>query len=489
MRQTTSGRIAALAVAMLVVAAVAPGLTAAATTETVGVETTGATHVTTTNATFSGNLTALQADGNATVWFEYWQAGDEANASTTANRTMSAPGTFVAPVSDLQSNTTYVVVAHAETANASDDGDQVTFTTDAVESVGVETTDATYVSDDSAVLNGDLTEIQGAENATVWFEYWQAGDEANASTTSGQTRSAPGAFSTPVSGLQNNTTYHYVAYAETANASDAGNETAFTTLAQPANLSVSTHAATDVTASSATLNGGLDGTGAAENATVWFEYWQAGDEANASTTSGQTLSAPGGFAASASDLQNNTTYHYVAHAEANGTTVNGSTVSFTTSAQSSGEDQYEGPFGLRVSAFVHRLLGNETDQPLGWMISKFVTANNPGAAHRPDHAGPKDEHARGPPWDQDHGAENGSGHGQGARAAGDDHGRPDHAGAKDRSDHGRPSWAGGEDDTADATVTATATANVTANATATPTEDGHRGPPEHARGHGHEEDE
>ena len=59
-------------------------------------------------------------------------------------------------------------------------------------------------------------------------------------------------------------------------------------------------------------------------------------------------------------------------------------------------------FGQQVSSFVANLLsGNTTDTGIGAAISEFVTANNPGADNRPDHAGPPenktDTGEQGPP--------------------------------------------------------------------------------------------
>ncbi|MFC7044235.1 DNA primase [Halobacteriaceae archaeon GCM10025711] len=53
----------------------------------------------------------------------------------------------------------------------------------------------------------------------------------------------------------------------------------------------------------------------------------------------------------------------------------------------------QGPmtFGQRVSWFVHSIMDEENDRPLGQLVSEFVTSNNPGADHRPDHAGPNQE--------------------------------------------------------------------------------------------------
>jgi len=272
--------------------------------------------------------------------------------------------------------------------------------------VTVQTDPATEVTDQSATLNGNPTELSGADNATVYFEYWVEGDRANSTNTSDMTVGETGAFSWSATGLSNNTTYVYVAHAEANGTTAVGAERTFTTLAE-APLGVDTLDASDVTNSSATLNGELTGLGGADSANVSFEYWIEGDRANSTTVGQAELDAPGTFNASVSGLSNNTTYVYVAHAEANGSNVTGDQVTFTPGVTDS--DEEDGPFGQRVAAFVHDLLDSgDYDGNIGQAVSEFVTENNPGADNRPDDAGPPEDRGddedgdeQGPPEDRD----------------------------------------------------------------------------------------
>lgn len=125
-------------------------------------------------------------------------------------------------------------------------------------------------------------------------------------------------------------------------------------------------------------------------------------------------------------------------------------------------------FGQLVSDFVHGMLGNQTNstQPLGWFVSEYVTANNPGADKRPDHAGPPNVTERVPPWER------------GGTAGGPSA----DAGPKNASERGSgpPAWAGPDSDDTDA-------ANQTENETVAPAGNGgggERGPPEHAGSNG-----
>lgn len=291
--------------------------------------------------------------------------------------------------------------------------------------LGVETSAPSDVTDSSATLRGNLTGLGGADNVTVWFEFWEQGDPANASATSNQTVGSVGEFNATVPGLVPNTTYVYVAYADDNGTTVTGSEVAFTTDVAP--LGVETLAASGITNTSATLNGKLTGLGDASTASVWFEYWPKGDQGNASNTSEQMRTSPGNFSAVVSGLDNETTYVYVAYAEANNTTVSGAMIEFTTGAQNGDDGNVTGPFGLRVSAFVHSLQeslgpGNHS-QPLGRMIADWVTEHNPG--NPPDHAGPNGDNGNGPPDHAKNDEDNGNNGNKGGNGKGKAKGHED----------------------------------------------------------------
>jgi len=202
-----------------------------AQTDELTVETRPVTNVTNTTATLNGNLTDLGSAENATVRFHYWIEGDHSTLRVTDWQEFESPDRFSADVDDLETDTTYVVRAHAE-ANGSDAaGDRETFTTDADEPapLGVETRSATDVSDDSATLNGELTGLGGADNATVWFEYWVDGDAANTTNTAKTTLDAPDEFEASIDGLDNDTAYEYVAHARADGTTVSGDVETFTT--------------------------------------------------------------------------------------------------------------------------------------------------------------------------------------------------------------------------------------------------------------------
>jgi subtilisin len=96
-------------------------------------------------------------------------------------------------------------------------------------SVAVSTGSATNVTDSSATLNGDLTDLGGASSADVYFEWGESGTGLG-NSTSKQTLSSTGSFSADVSGLSSGTDYDFRAVAEASDGdTDAGSTATFTT--------------------------------------------------------------------------------------------------------------------------------------------------------------------------------------------------------------------------------------------------------------------
>lgn len=96
------------------------------------------------------------------------------------------------------------------------------------EAVTVETGTATDITDTTATLNGNLTELSGATSADVWFE-WRAVGATTWNTTPVQTLTATGAFSAGITGLTETTDYEFRAQATTTNTASTGLTATFTT--------------------------------------------------------------------------------------------------------------------------------------------------------------------------------------------------------------------------------------------------------------------
>lgn len=187
----------------------------------------------------------------------------------------------------------------------------------------VATSAATDVDFTSATLNGDLSTMGTAEWADVWFEYGT--DASYGQTTPFETKTGTGLFSASLSGLTQNTDYHFRAVARSADGTSYGDDVSLLTLEL---LSVTTMAATDVDLYSATLNANLDDL-SSTSVIVSFEYGTTSSTYSVETAP-EAMNNIGAFSAVLTDLTHNTTYYFRAKAVGDTTTVYGAELSFTT---------------------------------------------------------------------------------------------------------------------------------------------------------------
>ncbi|MCX6005023.1 MAG: hypothetical protein NT082_05060, partial [Chloroflexi bacterium] len=296
------------------------------------VSTDSASNITTNSATLNGFLSSLGPYQSVVVYFEW------SNGSTT-QQTMSTPGPFSHYVSGLSMGTTYQFRAVALApipGGQKAEGAYVSFETQhAVPQapIQVETSAASSVTQNSAILHGYLSSMGSYTAVKVWFEY---GPSTGYGANSGeQVMSSPGAFSIPISGLNQNTTYYFRAVAlPTVIGVSAvrGSPGSFTTAGGGGSLSVSTGAESNVTATSATIMGYLNTIGGYQSANVWFQWGPT--TAYGQITAMQTMYSPGMFNANLQGLTPGTTYHFRALAVPNaagGVTANGFDSVFTTS--------------------------------------------------------------------------------------------------------------------------------------------------------------
>lgn len=219
--------------ALLVTSVFIPGLAAAASAiagnTSLTVSTGDAANVTDTSVELNGALNDLGGAENATVSLAYYEQADEnaSEAEAVAETEFDEPGPFGAEVTDLEPNTTYVYVARV-TANGTTERGAYEGSTTAQATLDVETDEAEDVTNSSATLSGELTGLGEADAANVSFQYWAEGDAANATIVEAGELNASEEFSAAVSGLENDTTYVYVARAETGDDTAEGAEASFT---------------------------------------------------------------------------------------------------------------------------------------------------------------------------------------------------------------------------------------------------------------------
>jgi len=166
------------------------------------------------------------------------------------------------------------------------------------------TTDATDIKTTQASLNGDLTDLGGASTVNVWFEWGLTTSYGN--ITALQQKSAIGNFTAALSGLTNNTTYHFMACASNLSGTKCGIDRPFTTtqdpnfalLPSPAAITVEKTGVSQASAISVISSNGFNSavtltisSGLPTNATYNFSSSPVTPPANGSIVSNLTITA------------------------------------------------------------------------------------------------------------------------------------------------------------------------------------------------------
>ncbi|MBN1190690.1 MAG: tetratricopeptide repeat protein [Dehalococcoidales bacterium] len=271
-----------------------------------------ATDITGNSAVFHGDLKSKGNAPSITVYFEY--GTDGLLDRETIHQSMTGTGDFEAAVTGLDPGTGYTFRAVAE-GYGRDTGEEMGFNTLAAS--GVLTHEASGLTENSAVLNGELTGMGSAEAVSVYFEYGL--DESYGRTTPPQIMTGKAKFDAQLSGLSMNI-YHFRAVADAGEHGLVfGEDSTFSI--PPLAPSVTTLDAGGVTNLKAVLNGKLESMGSTSTVEVYFRYGT--DNNYGYSTTVQTMTGEGPFSASLPSgdglpLEENTTYHFQAVAEGYG---------------------------------------------------------------------------------------------------------------------------------------------------------------------------
>jgi len=271
--------------------------------------TTGSTsNVTATQATLTGTVNANGL--STTAWFEYGTIkGTYGSKSSTQTVTGSNDTTVSSTISGLTSGTTYYYRIVAESSAGKSEGSEMSFQYTPGGSAPTVTTDAaTDVTTTTATLNGKVN--ANGLSTTAWFEYGAiSGSYGSKSNTKAVTGSTDTTVSASISGLTAGTTYYYRIAAQNSVGTSYGKEMSFYYTSQTEAPSVTTEAATDVTATTATLNGEVNPNG--QSTTVWFEYGVlSGTYKYKTSTQSKSGSSYTKVSASITGLTAGTTYYY-----------------------------------------------------------------------------------------------------------------------------------------------------------------------------------
>ncbi len=280
------------------------------------------------------------------AWFEYDTNSSDVsngNGTKTAKQTFSVPSYYKQSITGLSENTTYYYRAAFSNQAGTAYGSVKSFQTlDCSDQGGdapeVTTNAATNVQDTSATLRG-YVDVNGSDDTVRWFEWGRSSSDLDR-TTSRISMSDSGSVSVSISDLSPNTRYYFRLHAENDAGSDSGSTLSFTTSDDGGSdddlPEARTRSASDIDEDSATLNGYID-TNGTDNVERWFEWGRSSSDLDR-TTSRSTISSSRDVSAYISGLDEDTTYYFRVVARNDAGTVRGSTYSFRTDDNGSGDD-------------------------------------------------------------------------------------------------------------------------------------------------------
>ena len=288
------------------------------------VSTTAASHITTTTATAGGTVSS---DGGSPVTSRgvCWDTAAYPTINGNHTSDSSGVGSFTSIITGLTANTTYHVRAYATNAVGTAYGNEVTFTTTAA-IPSVSTASAANISSYSAILGGTVSG-DGGSSVTSRGVCWDTAAYPTINGNHTSDSSGVGSFTSIITGLTANTTYHVRAYATNAVGTAYGNEVTFTTTA--AIPSVSTASATNISSYSASLGGNVLSDGGSP-VTMRGIYINTNGTPTLSDVCTNNGSGNGQFTANLTNLTPGTAYYVRAYATNAIGTAYGSQITFTT---------------------------------------------------------------------------------------------------------------------------------------------------------------
>jgi len=291
------------------------------------------TDVDMTTAVFKGEVLSVGSPEYTERGFVYSTSNISAEATsgfTTVAAQMNSNKTFSVSASGLDKGSTYYVRAYGKNSVGMKlSSNFVSFTTIASKTaVSTQAVTQIDVVNGKAQFNGEITEVGNPVYSEKGFCYNKSGEPTVSDTKVTVSGTSGGAYSYSCAGLSSNTTYYVRAYAIQSGKVYYGTAVSFST--DMSTTSVSTSSATNVTPSSATLNGSIIKVGSPAYSEKGFCYSTSANPTINSTKKTVSGTGEGNYSLSISGLSYNTTYYYKAYAIQNGTPIYGTEVSFNT---------------------------------------------------------------------------------------------------------------------------------------------------------------
>lgn len=298
--------------------------------------TSAVTQIGATTATFNASIADAGQPAYTERGFCYSTGGNPTIATNRCRVNGSGTGNYSLQVEGLDYPVTYYVCAYAMQDGQPVYGNTVTFTTE-FRSVAVSTSAATEVTENSARLNGTISDVGSPAYTQRGFVYSSTTNQPTiANDKMVQFISTPGAFRETLSGLREGTTYYVRAFAMQDGQYVYGNTITFTTGSLPVvetgSVSSLTKTGTYFYQWSATFSGAVTAAGSPAYTERGFVY---SNNANEPTVGGsdKVVAAgrgTGAFTANVGNLSDMQTYYVRAYVKVGNKYYYGQSVRFST---------------------------------------------------------------------------------------------------------------------------------------------------------------
>ena len=269
------------------------------------VTTNPAANVASFSATLNGSLNPRGA--TTMVYFQYGPTTSYGSTTPMQTQTGNTVRPITANISGLMASHVYHFRMVAHNNGGTSFGSDRTFATLSATGPPVVTTNpATLIASFSAKLNGSL-DPHGL-TTMVYFQYGMTTSYGLTTAPQSRTGNTYLNISANISSLSANTVYHFRVVATNSAGTRYGSDRTFTTLTATGAPVVTTNSATNVTSSSATLNGSLDPHGL--TTTVQFQWGTTTSYGHTTPIQSQTGNTFRNISANISGLTTHTTYHF-----------------------------------------------------------------------------------------------------------------------------------------------------------------------------------
>jgi len=269
------------------------------------VTTNPAANVASFSATLNGSLNPRGA--TTMVYFQYGPTTSYGSTTPMQTQTGNTVRPITANISGLMASHVYHFRMVAHNNGGTSFGSDRTFATLSATGPPVVTTNpATLIASFSAKLNGSL-DPHGL-TTMVYFQYGMTTSYGLTTAPQSRTGNTYLNLSANISSLSANTVYHFRVVATNSAGTRYGSDRTFTTLTATGAPVVTTNSATNVTSSSATLNGSLDPHGL--TTTVQFQWGTTTSYGHTTPIQSQTGNTFRNISANISGLTTHTTYHF-----------------------------------------------------------------------------------------------------------------------------------------------------------------------------------